>query len=136
MKSRCNSPKHKCYKNYGGRGIKIDMSFWDLGLLYERDNAGLMKDPTIDRIENDGNYTFENCQFLERVDNVRKELIGHRCSDETKHKIAEGNRGKTISVETRRKLSDFNKGKVLSAEHREKMSLSAKKRWERVRGNT
>jgi len=31
-----------------------------------------MKNSSIDREENDGDYTFNNCQFMELGDNVRK----------------------------------------------------------------
>ena len=129
IKSRCNNSNNPFYKYYGGRGIVVDITFWEVGFIYNRDNADMMKDPTIDRIDNGGNYTFDNCQFIERIDNVIKELIGRPCSQETRDKIAEGNRGKIVSIQTRKKLSDFNKGKVLSLEHRAKMSLSQKRRW-------
>ena len=32
-----------------------------------------MKKPSIDRENNDGNYTLENCQFMERSDNKTKD---------------------------------------------------------------
>jgi hypothetical protein len=31
-----------------------------------------MVDPTIDRKDNDGDYTFDNCQYLERWENTLK----------------------------------------------------------------
>lgn len=135
MKDRCRNKNRSFYKSYGGRGIKVDMSFWEMGFLWHRDKAGKMKDPTIDRIDNDGNYTYANCRFIERKDNIIKGLTGRPVSEETRRKIAEGNRGKIISAETRKKLSDYNKGKVLSEEHRKKMSISGKRRWRLIRGH-
>ena len=40
--------------------------------MYIRDKAHLMKKPSIDRKDNDKNYTLENCRFIELQDNVIK----------------------------------------------------------------
>lgn len=74
-RNRCENKNNAAYKNYGGRGISFDMTFWQVGVLYWRDRANEMKYPTIDRINNDGNYTFANCRFIERSENRRKEVI-------------------------------------------------------------
>lgn len=71
-KARCNNKKCKDYKNYGGRGIKFLMTVKDFKYLWFRDNAENMKQPTIDRKENDGNYELSNCRFIERVNNIKK----------------------------------------------------------------
>lgn len=65
VKYRCNNPKDKAYKNYGGRGIKCFLSVNDIKTIWVRDKAYMMKQPSIHRIDNDGNYTFENCQYIE-----------------------------------------------------------------------
>src|SRR6185295_15550490 len=36
-----------------------------------------MKKPSIDRLDDDCNYTFDNCQFIELADNIRKRNIKH-----------------------------------------------------------
>src|SRR3990167_8253382 len=69
---RCTNPKDKRFKNYGGRGIKTFLTLEDLQFLYERDRPDLMRRPSIDRIENEGNYERDNCRFLEIVDNVKR----------------------------------------------------------------
>lgn len=71
-RQRCNNENHVGYKNYGGRGIKCLILVEGVKFLWFRDKAYLMKYPTIDRIDNDGNYTLNNCQFIEKSENVKK----------------------------------------------------------------
>lgn len=73
MKHRCLNPKHPAYMRYGGRGIKICDRWLDSFLCFLGD-MGLapMDCPTIDRIDNDGDYEPGNCQWLSRKDNCRK----------------------------------------------------------------
>lgn len=66
INSRCNNPNEKAYPRYGGRGIKNILTQEDIRFLWFRDGAYLMKCPSIDREDNDGNYTMENCQFIEK----------------------------------------------------------------------
>jgi hypothetical protein len=47
---------------------------------------------------------------------------GRVCSEETKKKISESNKGKKISEETKKKISESNKGKKLSDEHKKSIS--------------
>lgn len=75
IKSRCNNSNVPNFKWYGGRGIKCLITSEELKELWFRDKAYLMEQPSIDRINNDGNYTFENCQYLELVDNLKKKSI-------------------------------------------------------------
>lgn len=70
---RCNNPNSKKYEYYGGRGIKCLMPTKDFKYLWFRDKAYLLKRPSIDRIDNDGNYTLENCRFIELSENIKKD---------------------------------------------------------------
>ncbi len=72
MQYRCNNPKAPAYKDYGGRGIKVLMTFKELKYLWNRDKAYNMKRPSIDRKNNDGHYEVSNCQFIEFKDNVKR----------------------------------------------------------------
>lgn len=72
IKLRCNNPNADNYKWYGGRGIKCLITSKELKQLWFRDKAYLMKKPSIDRKDNDGNYIFENCRFIELSKNVAK----------------------------------------------------------------
>ncbi len=67
---RCNDPRTNRYERYGGRGIKCLLTVQELELLWERDKADELKIPSIDRIDNNGNYTFDNCKFIEFRQNI------------------------------------------------------------------
>ena len=73
IKSRCENKNSQDYKTYGGRGIKCLITAEELKEIWFRDKAYLMDFPTIDKINNNGDYEFSNCQFLENVDNVKKQ---------------------------------------------------------------
>lgn len=68
IKKRCCNPKSKGYNNYGGRGIKVlwenfkDFKTWALEHGYK---PGL----EIDRINNNGHYSPDNCRFVTHSEN-------------------------------------------------------------------
>jgi len=77
MKTRCFNPKCAEYKNYGGRGISVHNEWLSFKPFEEWAlKNGYQKGLTIDRIDNDGNYRPENCQFITRAENARKGRIG------------------------------------------------------------
>lgn len=70
MKYRCNNPKCECYKNYGGRGIKV--KFKNTNEFVDYVINELKTDPrglTIDRIDNDGHYEKGNIRFVTHKEN-------------------------------------------------------------------
>ena len=71
-RQRCGNPKHPSYARYGGKGIKCLLTKAEIQFLWVRDNAHLLDAPSIDRINNDGDYTLENCQWISKSHNSRK----------------------------------------------------------------
>ena len=72
VKQRCNNTKATGYKDYGGRGIKCLITEHEIKKLWFRDKAYLLKKPSIDREDNDGNYTYDNCRFIELGENSNR----------------------------------------------------------------
>jgi len=73
IKDRCNNSNDMHYSNYGGRGIKCLITSDELKQLWFRDKAYLMDRPSIDRIDNDGNYECSNCRYIELSTNCVKD---------------------------------------------------------------
>jgi hypothetical protein len=73
LHDRCTNSKNQAYKYYGGRGIKCFISEEELKELWFRDKAYLMIKPSIDREDNNDNYTYDNCRFIELKENCSKD---------------------------------------------------------------
>ena len=74
MKERCRNPKHKAYKNYGGRGIRV-CDEW--AASYESfkqwaESSGHSAGLQIDRYpDNNGNYEPSNCRWVTATENSK-----------------------------------------------------------------
>ncbi len=73
--SRCNNPNHIYYKDYGFRGIENHLIIEDIKFLMKRDNYYKLQYPSIDRKDNDGNYTLDNSRFIELGINVAERNV-------------------------------------------------------------
>lgn len=73
-RQRCNNPNHRNYRAYGGRGIKV-CEEWQNNtgsfIKWALEN-GYQDNLTLDRIDNDGDYCPENCQWITALENVKK----------------------------------------------------------------
>jgi hypothetical protein len=83
MKKRCSDDKSDSYKRYGGRGISVcaewlasSLSFCEWAMA-----NGWASGLQLDRRDNDGNYTPENCRFVSRKVNGRNKGNTRRVSD-------------------------------------------------------
>jgi hypothetical protein len=72
MIARCHNPNAKDYANYGGRGIAVCAS-WRASFDYFFDDMGPRPSPQhqIDRIDNDGWYDLDNCEWHTVKENCR-----------------------------------------------------------------
>ncbi len=68
MKQRCHNERHIQYPEYGGRSIGVCQE-WQNDFLFFYDWAienGWAEGLEIDRKDNDGNYSPDNCRFVTR----------------------------------------------------------------------
>lgn len=75
---RCNNPKHKSYKNYGGRGITVCGEWLDVANFasWAEITHPNIEGVSLDRIDNDKGYSPENCRWADSFTQAINQRIG------------------------------------------------------------
>ncbi len=78
MRDRCLNSNNHAYQNYGGRGINICKKWETFEGFYEDMKDGYKDNLTLERVDNDGNYSKENCiwaSYKQQARNRRSTLF-------------------------------------------------------------
>ncbi len=79
MKGRCGNPNSNNYANYGLRGINLCKQWVSFACFMRwAMKNGYTNSLTIERIDNDGNYTPKNCTWITKGKQIRNQRRSHR----------------------------------------------------------
>lgn len=120
MRRRCLSKDSADYKRYGGRGIKI-CEEWNVYETFLKDMGRRpTKSHSIDRIDNDGDYTPKNCKWSTKKEQNRNRRSNRKLTIDGVTKLivewAEASGVRPINITNRLKLGWTPKEAVFTKE--------------------
>lgn len=89
MRNRCNNPASRDYKWYGSRGIRVCVE-WERFTTFEAWALASGWEPglTIDRLDVNGHYEPNNCEWVSRAENTRRMAEYHRAKKQAERGAA------------------------------------------------
>ena len=129
MLHRCYNPQIPAYKDYGGRGITVCTEWFVFSNFYIDMSPEFSKELSLDRIDNNGNYSKGNCRWAtQSLQNTNKRkpnpkthcIHGHEFTSENTYLQTRPNgyifrSCKTCTKETsRKKTLEKNKNKIVT----------------------
>jgi hypothetical protein len=114
MKARCYNPKTKGFKYYGGRGIAICARWREsFEAFYQDMGPRPSSKHSIDRIDNNGPYSPDNCRWATRYEQIHNQRKRQGSSNV---RLITYN-GKTQSVAAWSRELGFNYGRIITRLH-------------------
>lgn len=71
MVQRTTNPRSTKYKDYGGRGIRIEDARWRKFENFYADMGNRPQGLTLERVDNDRGYCKQNCKWATRKEQMR-----------------------------------------------------------------